>query len=207
MRGRHIMAGYMGMPEKTAETIDSEGWLHSGDVASIDDNHHPDISPPSGFISITGRIKELIITAGGENVPPVLIEDEIKSAMSAVSNAMVVGDRRKYLACLLCLQVEVDEEGTPTNKLTGVALEVSRELGSSATTTEEARDDPLWKKYLDEGIKMANSKSTSRAQFVGKYSVLPTDFSERGGELTPTLKLKRGEASKIYADVIEAMYG
>ena len=79
------------MPDKTAETIDEEGFLHSGDVATFDENDHPEVPTPSGFMKITGRIKELIITAGGENVPPVLIEDSMKASMLAVSNCMVIG--------------------------------------------------------------------------------------------------------------------
>ena len=206
-RGRHVFAGYMGMLDKTKEAIDPEGWLHSGDVAAIDKDHAPDIPQPSGFISITGRIKELIITAGGENVAPVHIEDELKAAMPALSNAMVIGDRRKFLTVLLCLRVEMDvEEGVASNKLTGQALATSKEIGSAATTTDEAREDVAWQKYLDEGIKAANKKATSRAQQIGKWSLLSTDFTEKGGELTPTLKLKRSVAAEKYADLIEAMY-
>lgn len=206
-RGRHIFAGYMGMPDKTTETIDPEGWLHSGDVVTIDDNHDERIAKPSGFVHITGRIKELIITAGGENVPPVLIEDELKDAMPALSNCMVIGDKRKFLTVLLTLQVEVDlETGTPTNKLTGHALETCKEIGSKAKTTEEARDDPKWHAYFDAGVKKANSKATSRAQNVGKWTLLTEDFSEGGGVLTPTLKLKRSVAADKYSAQIEKMY-
>lgn len=206
-RGRHIFAGYMGMADKTAETIDPDGWLHSGDVVKIDNDHDPNIPQPSGFICITGRIKELIITAGGENVPPVLIEDELKSAMPALSNAMVTGDMRKFLCVLLCLQVEIDAtEGIASNKLTGHALDTSKSIGSSATTTDQARDDPAWQKYFKEGVAAANKKATSKAQQVGKWSLLSTDFTEKGGELTPTLKLKRSVAAERHAAVIEAMY-
>lgn len=194
----------MGMPEKTKEAIDPEGWLHSGDVVSIDDNDDPRIPSPSGFISITGRIKELIITAGGENVPPVLIEDELKGAMPALSNAMVIGDKRKFLSVLLCLKVEINEDGTPTNKLTAAACEEVPE--STATTTQEAAKDPKWKEYFDKGIAAANEKATSRAQRVSKWCLAETDFSEGGGELTPTLKLKRSVAADKYSEQIEAMY-
>jgi long-chain-fatty-acid--CoA ligase ACSBG len=205
--GRHIFAGYLGMPEETAATIDPEGYLHSGDVVKIDNDHDPDIPKPSGFIAITGRIKELIITAGGENVPPVLIENEIKRAMPALSNCMVIGDKRKFLTVVLCLHVEIDaESGVASRKLTGPALDVCKEIGSTATTTDEAKKDEKWKSYFDEGLKKANSKATSNAQNVGKWTLLPTDFTEKGGELTPTLKLKRSVAAKIYADEIEAMY-
>lgn len=205
-RGRHIFAGYMDMPDETKETIDSEGWLHSGDVVKIDNDHDPNIPEPSGFICITGRIKELIITAGGENVPPVLIEDQLKSAMHALSNAMVIGDKRKFLSALLCVQVEVDGNGVPSNRLTGHALETSKLMRSAATTTNEVLSDPLWQAYFDKGIKVANSHATSRAQHVGKWHLLSTNFSEAGGELTPTLKLKRSVAMSIHSDAIEAMY-
>jgi len=176
-------------------------------VIKIDDDHDPKVPKPSGFISITGRIKELIITAGGENIPPVLIEEELKAAMPALSNAMVIGDKRKFLTVLLCLQVEIDiDEGVASNKLTGKALDTSKEIGSDATTTEEAAKDPKWQEYFKAGLKTANEKATSRAQNVGKYTLLPTDFTEKGGELTPTLKLKRSVAAEKYSDVIEAMY-
>merc|ERR1712045_987227 len=116
-----------------------------------------------GFISITGRINELIITAGGENIPPVLIEEQMKIAMPALSNCMVIGDKRKFLSIVLCLQVEMNlDDGTPTNKLTGIALDTSQEIGSSATTTDEAMTCDKWKKYLDKGVKAANGKATSR---------------------------------------------
>jgi long-chain-fatty-acid--CoA ligase ACSBG len=205
-RGRHIFAGYKDMCDKTNETIDADGWLHSGDVVTIDDNHDPSIPQPSGFISITGRIKELIITAGGENVPPVLIEDHLKTAMPALSNAMVIGDKRKFLSVVLCLQVDIDANGLATNKLIGRALDTAKEIGSAATTADEARDDPKWQAYFDEGVKKANASAASRAQQVGKWSLLSTDFTELGGELTPTLKLKRSVAAEKHAVVIEAMY-
>jgi long-chain-fatty-acid--CoA ligase ACSBG len=204
--GRHIFAGYLYMDDKTKETIDPDGYLHSGDVVTIDDNLQ-DGKPGTGFVHITGRIKELIITAGGENIPPVLIEEEMKAAMPALSNCMVIGDKRKFLSILFCLQVEIDEEtGQPTNKLTGHALETSKEIGSEAKTTDEAKACAKWKKYLDDGMEVANGKATSRAQKVAKWTLLSGDFTEPGGELTPTLKLKRSVAADKYSKEIEAMY-
>merc|ERR1712045_331282 len=132
----------------------------------------------TGFVYITGRIKELIITAGGENVPPVLIEEQMKNAMPALANCMVIGDKRKFLSILLCLAVEVGEDGKPTNVLTGEALETSKKIGSKATTTEEAATCEKWKKYFDDGVAVANEKATSRAQKVSKWSLLNTDFLE-----------------------------
>ena len=204
--GRHVFAGYMNMEDKTKETIDGEGFLHSGDVVKIDDSMQ-DGKQNSGFVSITGRIKELIITAGGENIPPVLIEDNMKASMTALSNCMTIGDKRKYLTILLCLQVEIDAEtGVPTNKLTGAALETSKKIGSKASTSDEAKSCDKWKTYFDEGVSAANAMSTSRAQKIAKWSLLSTDFSEPGGELTPTLKLKRSVAQDKYSAEIKALY-
>mmetsp|Transcript_26973 Transcript_26973/g.41814 ORF Transcript_26973/g.41814 Transcript_26973/m.41814 type:complete len:665 (+) Transcript_26973:133-2127(+) len=204
--GRHIFAGYMYMDDKTVETIDSGGWLHSGDVVSFDDCSTPGIEGPSGFMSITGRIKELIITAGGENVAPVLIEAEFKLAMPALSNCMVIGDKRKFLSILLCLLVEVDEEGVASDKLTGEALDTSKKIGSSAITTAEVMTCSKWKDYFDKGMAVANDKTISRAQRVAKWAVVPTDFTEKGGELTPTLKLKRSVAEAKYSEIVEGIY-
>lgn len=157
-------------------------------------------------MSITGRIKELIITAGGENVAPVLIESEFKLAMPALSNCMVIGDKRKFLSILLCLLVEVDEEGVASDKLAGEALDTSKRIGSSATTTAEVMTCSKWKDYFDKGMAVANDKTISRAQRVSKWAVVPTDFTEKGGELTPTLKLKRSVAEAKYSEIVEGIY-
>ena len=190
-RGRHIFMGYMHMPDKTAETIDEDGFLHSGDIAEFDGDNDPCIPAPSGFMKITGRIKELIITAGGENIPPVLIENEVKGACVAVSNCMLIGDKRKYLTMLISLKVKTDSDGLPTDILAPDSLFIGKKIDSAATTYTEAKTDPLWKKCIDEAVKVANSKTTSNAQIIQKWTWLTTDFSEKGGELTPTLKLKR----------------
>eukprot|EP00981_Chlorochromonas_danica_P012258 scaffold4731_cov175-Ochromonas_danica.AAC.4 len=206
-RGRHIFMGYMYMPKETAEVIDEEGYLHSGDVAEFDDNDDPHIPKPSGFMKITGRIKELIITAGGENVPPVLIENEMKAAMLALSNVMVIGDKRKFLTMLVSLKVVVDPEtGVPTDNLAADSLHEAKRIGSAATTYSAAKNDPLWKAYLDAGVKAANKKATSNAQIVQKWVWLPEDFCEKHGELTPTLKLKRKVVTEKYASLIESLY-
>jgi long-chain-fatty-acid--CoA ligase ACSBG len=206
-RGRHIFMGYMHMPEKTGETIDKNGFLHSGDVAEFDDNDDPRVPKPSGFMKITGRIKDLIITAGGENIPPVLIENEMKAAMIALSNCMVVGDRQKYLAMLISLKTEVDKEsGEPTDVLAADSLYVGSTIGSTAKTMTDASKCPKWTEYINKGVKAGNAKTTSRAQVVQKWKMLPVDFSEKAGDLTPTLKLKRNVATKKYEDLIAAVY-
>merc|ERR1712137_108743 len=195
--GRNIMMGYLKSEEQTKETIDEDGWLHSGDCGKIDKD---------GFMMITGRIKELIITAGGENVPPVIIEDAIKEELPLLSNVMIVGDRRKFLAALFTLRVKVDGEGKPTDVLDEKALSIMKEIGCSATTSSEARADEKVKAYLDAGLKRANARATSRAQNVGKYVVLDHDFSILGNELTPTLKLKRKVVHEKYESIIEDLY-
>lgn len=171
----------------------------------MDDNNREG-QPSTGFITITGRIKELIITAGGENVAPVLIEEAMKEAMPALSHCMVIGDKRKFLSILFCLQVEMDENGAATNKLTGAALDTSKEIGSDAVTTQEVRKCDQWKKYFNEGMQAANLKAISRAQRVAKWFLLDTDFTEPGGELTPTMKLKRSVAAEKYKAEIEDIY-
>jgi long-chain-fatty-acid--CoA ligase ACSBG len=155
---------------------------------------------------ITGRIKELLITAGGENIPPVLIENEVKGACVAVSNCMVIGDKRKYLTMLISLKVKHDKDGMPSDILAPDALFIGKDIGSTATTYTEAKVDPLWKKCIDDAVKVANSKTTSNAQIIQKWTWLTTDFSEKGGELTPTLKLKRNVAYDKYLHLCDKMY-
>ena len=125
----------------------------------------------------------------------------------AISNCMVVGDKRKFLTMLVSLKVEVDSvHGTPTDKLAADALFVCQEIGSSATTYSAAKVDPLWKTYIDKGVKSANFKTTSSAQIVQKWAWLPVDFSEKAGDLTPTLKLKRNVVCEKYASLIDTLY-
>jgi long-chain-fatty-acid--CoA ligase ACSBG len=198
MRGRHVFMGYLMNEEKTKEAIDADGWLHTGDIGRVD---------ADGFLSITGRIKELLITAGGENVAPVPIEDRMKEEMPLLANVMVVGDKLKFLSMLVTLKCEVDPETTsPLDQLTKDAIAILKGIGSDAETVSAARDDPKVKAYIEEGMKRANDLSVSRAQKIQKFTILPEDFSIPGGELGPTLKLRRPIVGKKYADEIAAMY-
>ena len=198
MRGRHIMMGYMFNKEATQNTIDQNGYLHSGDLGTLDSD---------GFLKITGRIKELIITAGGENIPPVLIEDAIKLQLPIISNVMVIGDQKKYLTCLITLKTEIDEStGETTQQLTSVVKQYCQSIGSNSTTTLDIINDLPLKEAIMNGIEKANQLATSRAQRVQKFNLLKDDFQVSTGELTPTMKLKRRIVAQKYQHLIEKMY-
>lgn len=151
----------------------------------------------------------MIITAGGENIAPVPIEDAIKEEVAIISNAMVIGDKRKFLSCFLTLKVVVDvETGEPSDKLTDVALQFCKSVGSEATTVSEilsTKDEKIMKAIQD-GVDRANKKAVSRAQKVQKWALLEKDFSIPGGELGPTLKLRRPIVAKMFKDKIDAFY-
>ncbi|XP_048845362.1 long-chain-fatty-acid--CoA ligase ACSBG2-like isoform X2 [Brienomyrus brachyistius] len=198
--GRHIFMGYLNMPEKMEEALDAEGWLRSGDLGKHD---------AEGFLYITGRIKELIITAGGENIPPVPVEDAVKEAMPLISNAMLIGDKRKFLSMLLTLKCQMNmETGAPEDELTADAVELCRKLGSPATRVSEIAGgrDRAVNAAIQEAINSVNEHATSNAQRIQKWVVLEHDFSIPGGELGPTMKLKRPEVLKIYKEQIENFY-
>ncbi|KAG5276450.1 hypothetical protein AALO_G00132160 [Alosa alosa] len=198
--GRHVFMGYLNMPEKTAEALDADGWLHSGDLGKHD---------TQDFLFITGRIKELIITAGGENIPPVPIEDALKEAVPLISNAMLIGDKRKFLSMLLTIKCEVNSEtGAPEDELTAEALEFCRKLGSSSTRVSDLAGgrDRLVHAAIQEGVTRVNERASSNAQRVQKWTVLEHDFSITGGELGPTMKLKRPVVMKMYKEQIENFY-
>ena len=148
--------GYLKMPEETLRVIDDDGFLHSGDCGSVD---------ADGFWKITGRIKELIVTAGGENIPPILIESELKRLAPALSNVVLIGDKRKYLTVLLTLNCRVngDTEGQE-GELLGEAANLMKTLGSKARTAQEASEDPLVQKYFYDVIQQYNTGAFSNAQ-------------------------------------------
>ncbi|XP_014226106.1 very long-chain-fatty-acid--CoA ligase bubblegum isoform X1 [Trichogramma pretiosum] len=200
MAGRHVFMGYLNDPEKTREAKDENNWLHTGDLGKMDEKN---------LLYVTGRIKELVITAGGENIAPVHIEQLVKKECPALSNAMLIGDRRKYLTMLVTLKTEMDiESGEPLDKLLPEVQKWAKSLGSQAKTVSEVikTQDPLIHKAITEAITRANEKAISNAQRVQKFRILPHDFSVPTGELGPTLKLKRNVVLKMYANVIEEMY-
>lgn len=184
MRGRNTMMGYLKNDKATTETIDSLGFVRSGDKGKIEKDGH---------LKITGRIKELIIGAGGENIAPVPIEDNFKSFCPPCSNIMVVGEMQRFMACLITFKVDIDMmTGLPSKQLTNEAFTFfKKELNLDIKTSTEACKEPIVKDYIVKCLELTNQKSISRAAHIRKFLLLDSDFSIPGGELTPTLKLKR----------------
>ncbi|XP_059616364.1 very long-chain-fatty-acid--CoA ligase bubblegum [Phlebotomus argentipes] len=201
MRGRNVFMGYLNEQDKTNETLDEEGWLHSGDIGFVDER---------GYLYITGRLKELIITAGGENVPPVHVEHLVKNQVPCISNAFLVGDHRKFLTMLVALKTEMDlDSGAPKDELHPETLTFVKSLGLDYTKLSQihsAGPCPKVLKAIEDGIIRANKLATSNAQRIQKFKLLPHDFSVPTGELGPTLKVKRSVVVKMYTDLIESMY-
>eukprot|EP00467_Chlorarachnion_reptans_P011450 CAMPEP_0114506266 /NCGR_PEP_ID=MMETSP0109-20121206/11333_1 /TAXON_ID=29199 /ORGANISM="Chlorarachnion reptans, Strain CCCM449" /LENGTH=747 /DNA_ID=CAMNT_0001684837 /DNA_START=126 /DNA_END=2369 /DNA_ORIENTATION=- len=207
-RGRNIMLGYMANPDmgqehvdailkKNAAAIDEKGWLHSGDKGCMSEK---------GMVKITGRYKELIIGAGGENVAPVPIESNVKKLCPAISNIMMVGDKRKFNIALITLKCEgATGEFPGTDQLTGPAAEVKEGIN----TISEAGNDSDYIDMIRKAIVETNKDGTccpSNAAKIQRFTILPEDFSITTNDLTPTLKLKRSVVSKKYADMIEKIY-
>merc|ERR1719195_1691360 len=194
--GRANMMGYMYAPDKTADTMDSDGYIHSGDVGKL----------VHGCLYITGRIKELIIGAGGENIAPVPIEHYLKSILPAVSNLVMIGNQKKYNTCLISLKVKTDvDTGLPTNELTGEAIDVS----PGCKTVEDAMKDDTWQKYLQKGLDTFNNNPevcVSRAQKIQYFRIIPTDLNIPDETLGPTMKVKRPKVEEVYAELIDSMY-
>lgn len=181
-RGPHIFKGYLKNEAATKEALDAEGWLHSGDIGVIGED---------GFLKITDRKKELLITAGGENVAPQLVEGALKS-IPVVAQAVVLGDRERYLAALLTLDPEK------------IAAE-AKNAGSDARTTDDAAKCPKFKAHVEKQIEGVN-KTLARVQQVRKFAILPNELTIDGGELTPTMKLKRRVINEKYKDEIARLF-
>lgn len=182
MRGPHVFLGYYKNEQATRETIDAEGWLHSGDVGTID---------ADGFLRITDRKKDIIITAGGHNVAPQNIEKQLR-AIPGVSQAVVVGDRMAYLVALLTLDPER-------------LLHVAEAVGSPARDAAGAATCPRFLSYLESQVDVVN-KALARNEMVKKFAVVPVEFSIDGGELTPTMKIRRRVVVDKYRTVIAGLY-
>ncbi len=182
VRGDVVFRGYWHNGVATAEAL-TDGWFHTGDVGELDDE---------GFLRITGRKKEIIVTAGGKNVAPSVLEDRLRSH-PLVSQCMVVGDNQPFIGALVTLDVEA----LPAWKA---------EYGKPADAdVADLVDDADLRAEIETAVAEAN-KAVSHAEAIKKFRVLAVDFTEEGGELTPTLKLKRTVVSKQYAQEIEALY-
>jgi long-chain acyl-CoA synthetase len=180
-RGGQVFVGYWGEDPAFAEAVDDEGWFRTGDLGEIDDD---------GFVRITGRKKEILVTAGGKNVAPAVLEDRVRGH-ALVSQAIVVGEAKPFVAALVTLDAEAVEAW-------------ARNHGKSAKLLDLV-DDPDLRSDIQHAIDDANSV-VSRAEAIRKFAILPVDWTEQTGELTPTLKLKRSVVMSAFHDDVEALY-
>ena len=182
VKGPMVFQGYYKNPEATREVLSEDGWFKTGDIGEVD---------TKGYLKITDRKKDLIITAGGKNIAPQNIENSLKT-VPVISQAVIIGDRRKYLSALLTLNKEALEDWA---KKTGIQVPSYEELIKHPTTHQWIHQ------ILDEKNKvMASYESIKR------FAILPDDFSQETGELTPTLKVKRKFVNEKYKDIIEKLY-
>jgi long-chain acyl-CoA synthetase len=183
VRGGVVFSGYWHNEQATAEAIE-DGWFHTGDLGAIDDD---------GFLTIVGRKKEIIVTAGGKNVAPAILEDRLR-AHPLISQAMCVGDQQPFIAALITIDPEAFEGWKQRNGK------------DAAATVAELADDPDLVSEIDLAVKEAD-EAVSKAEAIRKFRILPVDFTEETGELTPTLKVKRKVVAEKFADEIAALYG
>ncbi len=183
VRSDVVMKGYRNLPDKTAETIDSEGWLHTGDIGEIDDE---------GFLKIVDRKKELIINAAGKNMSPANIESELKAASPLIGQAATIGDARPYNTALIVLDADFAPAWAAKNGIEDTSLE-------ALATNEQMRE------AVQEGVAKAN-ENLARVEQIKKFTIVEGDWLPGGDELTPTMKLKRKPIAEKYGDEISAMY-
>lgn len=183
MKGRHVFKGYFKNQEATDEALDEDGWLHSGDIGEIDKD---------GFLKITDRKKDLLITAGGENIAPQVIEGKLKG-IPWVSQAVVVGDRQKHLSALLTIDETKFEDALS-------------QAGSSAKSMKDAADDDKLHAFMMKEVEKVNA-DLARVQTIKKIKILPSELTIEGGELTPTMKVKRKIVNQKYQEFIDEFYG
>jgi long-chain acyl-CoA synthetase len=181
IKGAQVFTGYYNNPEATAEAI-TDGWFHSGDLGELD---------ADGFLRITGRKKEIIVTAAGKNVAPAVLEDRLRSHR-LVSQCMVVGDAQPYIACLVTL----DEEALPA---------WLQQQGKEDMSISDAAEDEDVKAAIQQAVDDAN-KAVSKAESIKRFAILGVDFTEDNGTLTPSLKLKRNVVLKEFAGDVDALY-
>ena len=181
LRGGQVFAGYWDDEKATAEALERDGWFHTGDVGEVDDE---------GFVRITGRKKEILVTAGGKNVAPAVLEDRLR-AHALVSQCMVVGDGQPFIAVL----VTIDPESFPA---------WAEAHGKSGSIADHV-DDPDLRAEIQSAVDDANS-AVSQAEAIRKFVILPDDWTEEGGQLTPSLKLKRSVVMREFREDVAALY-
>jgi long-subunit acyl-CoA synthetase (AMP-forming) len=183
VRSEFVMLGYRNQPEKTAEALDSDGWLHTGDIGELDDD---------GFLRLIDRKKELIINSAGKNMSPANIEAAIKTASPLIGQAAAIGDRRAYNTALIVLDSDFAPQWASREGLEGKSL-------------EDLASEPKVREAIQRGIDEANSH-LSRVEQIKKFTIVEGDWLPGGDELTPTMKLKRKPIAQKYEREIEAMY-
>jgi long-chain acyl-CoA synthetase len=181
VRGGQVFAGYWDDEEATREALGPDGWLRTGDIGEIDDE---------GFVRVTGRKREILVTAGGKNVSPTVLEDAVR-AHPLVSQCLVVGDGRPFVAALVTLDAEA-------------ARAWARTHGASRHLAELAENSAL-RAEIQQAVDQANRK-VSQAEAVRRFLVLPVDWTEEGGQLTPSLKLRRTVVLHQFRGDVEALY-
>jgi long-subunit acyl-CoA synthetase (AMP-forming) len=183
IRSDVVMIGYRNQPEKTAEAIDPDGWLHTGDIAEIDDD---------GYVRLVDRKKELIISAAGKNMSPANIEATVKSSSPLIGNAVAIGDSKPYNTALIVLDADFAPLWAAQRGIEGATLE------------SLAHDDQL-RAAIQEAVDGANEK-LARVEQIKKFFIVEGDWLPGGDELTPTMKLKRKPIAEKYGDAIAGMY-
>jgi long-chain acyl-CoA synthetase len=182
VRGPNVFAGYLNQPEKTAETIDADGWLHTGDVGEMD---------ADGYLRITDRMKDILITAGGKNITPSELENDLKFS-PYITDAVVIGDKRAYLTVIIMIDQDNVEK---------FAQDADVPFSNYASLTRSPEVQALIQGELDRV-----NKKYARVEQIKKFFLLENQLSAEDEELTPTMKLKRKLVEKKYAAQIEAMY-
>ncbi|MFL5830202.1 MAG: AMP-dependent synthetase/ligase [Solirubrobacteraceae bacterium] len=183
VRGEFLMLGYRNAPEKTAEAVDAEGWLHTGDIGEIDED---------GYLKIVDRKKEIIINAAGKNMSPANIEAAIKTSTPLIGQAVTIGDRRPYNTALIVLDADFAPQWAARQGLEGKSL-------------DELASEPAMVEAVQAGVNAANEK-LARVEQIKKFTIVEGDWAPGGDELTPTMKLKRRPIAQKYEAEIEAMY-
>jgi len=200
VRGRNVFMGYLWREKDTWEVFDAEGYFHTGDKGKLDENNN---------LVITGRIKEILITSGGENVDPQPIELAILQRCPLISHAVLVGEGKKFVSLLLTLKVDKDHySGSYTHNLSPEARHLikTKLRLSNVMTVDDALKFREITEYINECVEEANVRAINRVSRVKKWAILPDELDVLTGELTPTYKVKRKLIAKKYASKIEKLY-